>query len=110
MYRFRLGTGAICHLEEKLGLDIMELFQVFQTGRVKVSTIREFVIAGSVDKPNLDMSIAEANDIIDEIGVMPFVDAFTDSILATFNVREDKKKKATAAGTTSSSARRKPRS
>ncbi len=108
MYRFRLGTGAICHLEEKLNLDIMELFKTFQSGRVKVSTIRAFVIAGSVDKPDFDMTEAEANDLIDDVGVMPLVDLFTDSILATFNAREDKKKKAPAAGTKSSSGRRKP--
>lgn len=104
-----MGTGAICHLEEKLNLDIMELFKTFQSGRVKVSTIRAFVIAGSVEKPDFDMTEAEANNLIDDVGVMPLVDLFTDSILATFNAREDKKKKAPAgAGTKSSSARRKP--
>lgn len=90
-HTFRLGTGAICHLEETLGLDITELFKTLQAGRVKVTQIREFVRAGSIDKPNLEMTVEEANEIVDACGVMPLVDAFTDSILLTFNTKGDTK-------------------
>lgn len=111
MYRFRLGAGAICHLEEKHDVDIMGMFRTFQSGSCKVSMIRSFIIAGSLDKPDMSMTTAEATDLIDEVGVMPFVDGFTDSILAAFNAREEKKKKkAPGAGSKSSSARGKAES
>lgn len=90
VHRFRLGTGAICQLEETLDLDVMSLFEKLQQGKVRLGMVREFVKASSVDHP--DMSNEQANDLIDEVGVVPLLNAMTDSILLTFNIQQAKPK------------------
>jgi hypothetical protein len=110
---FRLGSGAICQLEESLNLDVMELFEQLQKGKVRLGTIREFVKASAVDPKDMDNE--QANDCIDDCGVMPLLNAMTDSILATFNIKTDDKDKKNPqkpvpveqAGSGSSSARQK---
>lgn len=87
---FRLGSGALCQLEEALNLDIMELFKQLTQGKMRLSMIREFVKASSVDKPDMTMTNDEAHQVIDACGVMPLIDAMTDSILVTFNVKKGK--------------------
>lgn len=86
-YVFRLGTGAICQLEETLNLDIMSLFGQLQKGNVRLGTVREFVKASAVNRPG--MSNEDANDLIDDVGVMPLLNAMTDSILLTFNIPQN---------------------
>lgn len=88
---FRLGSGAICHLEEALNLDVMELFRQLQSGKMRLSMIREFIKASSLDKPDMSMTNEEAHQVIDACGVLPLIDAMTDSILATFNVKKEQK-------------------
>lgn len=84
-YLFKLGTGAICALEQQLDKPVLGLFEELQQGKIRLSTVREFVKASSV--PPLDD--AGANALIDDVGVMPVLDAMTQSILTTFNVKAD---------------------
>ena len=84
VYRFRLGTGALCQLEETLDLDVMQLFEKLQKGGIRLGMVREFVKAAAVDPPATTNEAAA--DLIDELGVMPVLDAMTDSILLTFNI------------------------
>lgn len=90
VHRFRLGTGAICQLEETLDLDVMGLFEKLQQGKVRLGMVREFVKASSVDHPN--MSNEDANILIDDVGVVPLLNAMTDSIVLTYNVPQAKSK------------------
>lgn len=83
-YVLRFGSGAICQLEEALNLDMMQMAESFQTGKVRFTTIREFVKAGVLNEENV--SNQRANDIIDDVGVLPLIKAITDSLLLTFNV------------------------
>lgn len=112
---FRLGSGAICQLEETLDLDIMQIFDKLQQGKVRLSTVREFVKASAVSEK--DMSNERANDVIDDCGVVPLLAAMTDSILTTFNIPKEKEanppkpvKATKGAGSGSSSERLRPAS
>lgn len=89
---FRLGSGAICQIEETLNIDVMEIFELIQKGKVRLSVVREFVKASSVNNP--DMTNEQANDVIDDCGVMPLLSAITDSILLTFNIKTKEGEKA----------------
>lgn len=86
-YVFRLGSGAICRLEDALDLDVTSLFKKLTEGTVRLKTVREFVIASFVEK---ELSPEEANDLIDDCGVVPLLGAMTDSLVLTFNVQEKK--------------------
>lgn len=87
-YVFKLGSGAICQLEDTLDLSVNDLFETLNSGKVKLKTVREFVKAASVPA----VEDERANEIIDDCGVLPLLAAMTDSVLATFNVgKEDKK-------------------
>jgi hypothetical protein len=83
-YRFRLGTGAICRLEDTLDLDVMALFEKLQQGKIRLGMVREFVKVSAVDHPDMDNDTA--NGLIDDLGVVPVLNAMTDSILLTFNI------------------------
>jgi hypothetical protein len=91
-YVFRLGSGAICRLEETLDLDVMTLFETLQKGKVRLTMVREFVKAAALWSDELTND--QANEVIDECGVVPLLNAMTDSILLTFNIPQTKDKQA----------------
>ena len=103
-YTFKLGTGAICALEQKLEKPVLELFEQLKRGQIRLTTVREFVKAAHVPGELDDVA---ANELIDDVGVMPVLDAMTDSILVTFNQEKPKgnpqtparRKRASGAGT-----------
>jgi Phage tail tube protein, GTA-gp10 len=89
VYRFRLGTGALCALEETLDLDVMALFERLQQGKIRLRMVREFVKAAYISENGSGaLTDPGANELIDNVGVVPVLDAMTDSILATFNIRK----------------------
>lgn len=86
VYRFRLGSGAICALEEKLGLDVMALFEMLQQRKIRSAMVREYVKAAIVGP---ELTDDDAFRVMDNIGIMPTLNAMTDSILATFNIQRE---------------------
>ena len=95
-YVFRLGSGAICQLEESLNMEIMAIFSQIQEKTIRLTTVREFTKASCISAK--DMTNEQANDLIDDVGVMPLLDAMTDSIIATFNIPKKDENKANGAG------------
>lgn len=88
-HKFRMGTAAICKIEEKLNVEVLELFNQLQKSKIRLGAVREFVKASSVTDPDMDDDAACA--LMDDVGVIPLLNAMTDSILATFNIPEEKK-------------------
>lgn len=78
---FRLGTTEICKVEEELNVSITEIFDDLRRRKVRLITLRAFVMYASV--PALDAQKAAA--LIDEVGALPITDVLTDAIIATFN-------------------------
>lgn len=85
-YIFKLGTGAICALEQKLEKPVLELFEQLKQGKIRLTTVREFVKASHVPE---ELDDAGANELIDDVGVMPVLDAMTDSMILTFNSKSE---------------------
>jgi hypothetical protein len=118
VHTFRLGTGAICHLEETLNLDVMDLLAKLRVGKVRMSEVRDYVKASTTAKPDFSMTNDEAIAIVDDCGLYPLLDAMTDSLMETFNLPKadgaeegttnppaaERRRRTKAAGTKSSSA------
>lgn len=83
-YLFKLGSNAICILEEKLDRPVLALFEDLQRGKVRMTTLREFVKATSIGRSE-PMNNEEASACIDNVGVLPLLDVMTDSLTQTFN-------------------------
>ncbi len=91
-YVMRFGSGALCQLEEALGVDVMEMAESFSKGKVKFTVIREFVKSGVLGDESV--SNDAAHDIIDDVGVLPLIKAITSSLMLTFNVDTETSKDA----------------
>ena len=61
----RLDTNAICDLEDQLDLSIVDIGRLLDAGRISI--VRAAFRAGLVNGDG-GMTLAEAGDIIDEIG------------------------------------------
>lgn len=84
-YVFKLGSNAICQIEDTTGKSAMALFGELQQGGIRLTTMREFVKACIQGR---DLDNAAAGEVIDDIGVLPLLDAMTKSMLLTFNAPE----------------------
>ena len=84
VYRFRLGAGALCVLEETSNLNAKGLYESLQAGEIRASVLREYVKAASVDNGALGND--EAVYVIDNVGIMPLVSALSESLLLTYNI------------------------
>lgn len=85
LHVLKLGTAAICRFEELTGKSIFAVLPELQSRQFQLRDIRAFVLASSVGEKPLEE--AAANELIDELGVLPVVDAMTDSIIASFKAR-----------------------
>lgn len=90
VYTFRLSAGPICALEEKLDMDVMQLFERLQKGSCRLGMVREFVKVAIVSNGNGALTNTGAEAVIDNVGVVPVLAAMTDSILVTFNLETKK--------------------
>lgn len=87
MYRFWMGTGALCTLEETLNSDAYALIDQIQNGKLRVGTLREFVKVAAVnDNGGGAWTNADANSVIDNVGVIPMLATMMDSLMLTLNI------------------------
>ena len=84
-YVFKLGSNAICILEEKLDKPVLSLFDELRQGQIRVTTLREFVKASFVGDALDDQA---AGLCIDNVGLLPLLDAMRTSLTQTFNAPE----------------------
>ena len=94
LYRFKLGTRAICSLEQTLDRPVLALYADLKEGTMRLTALREFVKASALPDPIPD---EDANAILDDVGTIPALSGLLDSLIATFNLEDkiaDGKKKA----------------
>lgn len=84
-YTLKLGIAAICQLEETLDRPVLSLFEELQTGKMRVTTVREFVKAATTEQTD-----EQANALLENVGITRMLGAMTESLLATFGVDEKK--------------------
>ena len=82
VYTLRLGSGALCQLEETLNLNTDEIFDQWK-GRFRARWLREFVKVLAVDPPAPSDEAATA--LIDEVGILAAVGAVSECIALAFD-------------------------
>jgi len=86
VYTLRLGFGAICQLEDALNLEADEILEKWK-GRFRARMLRDFIKVAAVDPPA--PSDAEANALIDAVGIVAAVGAISDCISLAFQDLEE---------------------
>lgn len=91
-YKLRFTTNALYeHLEKPLGQSFDEIIKLFDSGGVNIGLLRQLLYAGMAQCRE-GMTVADAGDIIDEIGWEGASLAITQGMTAAFNPGGAKKK------------------
>lgn len=86
-FTLRLGSNALASIEETLGIDLTEIIEQFQSGRVKLSLLRG-VLFGALREHHKDVSLFDAGDILDKVGVATATTAIGEAFNRAFPVVE----------------------
>lgn len=81
----RFTTNAVCNLEEAANMGIAEIGAELESGRVRLGLLRLLLWAGSTKS----LTVEEAGDLIDEIGVMGAVEIIGRAFGAAFPDAEE---------------------
>ena len=73
-YILRLGTNALCNLEDELGGSVVEIFSGLEKGGVSIKLLRSILYWGLVDQ-HPDLSRADVGNLIDDVGGVEAVGA-----------------------------------
>lgn len=68
-YSFKLGTNAICNIEQTLSKPFSEIIEDIESGKVSMIVLRTMLLF-ALKKNHPQTSLEEAGDICDDLGAM----------------------------------------
>lgn len=88
-YSLRYTTNALVEMEEEMDMPIQQIIKLFETGRLGFKAIRVIVWAGLIHQfdngdGTYDLTLREAGDLIDEIGLDAMIEKVGDALAAQF--------------------------